>query len=362
MPRRLAASVAACCFALSVLAPASATVIPGPLADFQAQLLAYTMRAPGHVGIAVEDVLTGTKTGVNSGAEMPAASTIKIPVMVEVFRQLTVGRFDLNRKLHLQDSDRDWGWGTLCDAPTGSAYTVSRLLALMIDESDNTATNMLIRFVGRQNINATMQRLGLDHTRLSDFIRSNGPIRWALRSSPADMARLLEAMAKDRLIDSWASREMIAILDGQHHNGLLPQPLPPGTTIAHKTGTLHDTLNDVGIVYLGEDPYVIAVMTTDLPTLDAGRQFIRGVSRMAYDALGRFATWRLANEGGSAAVQRTVPITTDAAPVAPDTQMWTQHDGETPEAVATALPSVAPVIPDDGPTAPPTTAPAPPLL
>lgn len=333
-------------------------MMPGPLADFQTQLLTYTTHAPGRVGVLIEDVLTGMKTGVNSGAEMPAASTIKIPVMVEVFRQLTIGRFDLNRKLHLRDGDRDWGWGTLCNAPTGSAYTVSRLLALMIDESDNTATNMLIRFVGRHNINATMERLGLDHTRLSDFIRSSGPIRWALRSSPADMARLLEAMAKDRLIDPWASREMIAILDGQHHNGLLPEPLPPGTTVAHKTGTLHDTLNDVGIVYLGADPYVIAVMTTNLPTLDAGRQFIRGISRMAYDAFGRYATWRLANSVEPAPGQRAIPITTDAAPVSPDMEMWVPRNGEAPEAVATAMPSVAPaVIPDEVPTAAPGTTP-----
>ncbi len=78
---------------------------------------------------------------------------------------------------------------------------------------------------------------------------------------------------------------MIAILRGQHHNGLIPEPLPAGTEIAHKTGTLHDTLNDVGIVFGpgGDDPYVIAVMTTDLPTLESGRRFIRGVSKMAYD-------------------------------------------------------------------------------
>src|ERR1700738_930979 len=102
------------------------------------------------------------------------------------------------------------------------------------------------------------------------------------------MMRLLGKMAKNELVDEWSSRAMIGILRGQKHNGLLPQPLPAGTAIAHKTGTLHDTLNDVGIVYLGGDPYVIAVMTTDLPTLDAGRRFIRGVSRLAYDALGRF--------------------------------------------------------------------------
>ena len=120
----------------------------------------------------------------------------------------------------------------------------------MIDVSDNTATNMLIRLVGRQHINATMSELGLSHTRLTDFIRSSRTdIRWALRSSPADMAHLLRAMAKEQLVDEWSSREMIAILRGQQHNGLIPEPLPAGTEIAHKTGTLHDTLNDVGIVY-----------------------------------------------------------------------------------------------------------------
>jgi beta-lactamase class A len=344
--RRLSAIVAAIGVVLAGISPASAAMVPGPLADFQAQLLAYTLHAPGRVAIAIQDVATGLVTGVNQGAEMPAASTIKIPVMVEVFRQLTIGRFDVNRKVHLQDSDRDWGWGTLCDAPNGAAYPVSRLLALMIDESDNTATNMLIRLVGRQNINTSMHRLGLNHTRLTDFIRSNGPIRWALRSSPSDMVHLLEAMAKDRLIDEWASREMIAILTGQHHNGLLPEPLPAGTTIAHKTGTLHDTLNDVGIVYLGEDPYVIAVMTTDLPTLDAGRRFIRGVSRLAYDAFGRFASWRAENATRTVpATDWVVPVTTDAAPIAPDTKMWTPVEAESPEApaaVATAAPSAIP--------------------
>lgn len=310
--------------------PASAAIVPGPLADFQAQLAAYSMRAPGHVGIAVQDVATGLSTGVNASAEMPAASTIKIPVMVEVFRQLVAGRFDLNTQVRLQQADKDWGWGDLSDARAGTSYPVSRLLALMIDNSDNTATNMLIRLVGRRNINTEMADLGLSHTRLTDSIRSAGnSIRWALRSSPSDMAHLLGAMAKYDLIDEWSSREMIAILRGQRHNGLLPQPLPRGTAIAHKTGTLHDTLNDVGIVYVGEEPYVIAVMTTDLPTLDSGRRFIRGVSRMAYDALGRFTAWR--EENGFSGVpesERAAPAQPDPALTLPDARMWTPQQAQ----------------------------------
>ena len=295
--------------AFAFAAPAQATV-PGPLGDLQQQLARLTSRAPGRVGVMVQDLTTGFSTAVNATAEMPAASTIKIPVMVEVFRRLAAGSFDLNRQVTLLASDRDWGWGDLASAPVGTRYSVSNLLRLMITESDNTATNMLIRLVGRQAINATMLDLGLTHTKLGDFIRSKGPIASALRSSPSDMIRLLDAMAHDRLVDEWSSREMIAILSGQHHNTLLPQPLPPGTTVAHKTGQLHDTLNDVGIVYLNDEPYAIAVMTTRLPTLAAGRSFIRSVSRLAYDELARFADWRLSNDLPVLAPSDAAPPTT----------------------------------------------------
>ncbi|MDB5071135.1 MAG: serine hydrolase [Candidatus Eremiobacteraeota bacterium] len=317
----------------------------GPLADFQAQLNTYSMRAPGHIGIAIQDLRTGETSGINAGAEMPAASTIKIPVMVEVFKQLLAGKFDLNTKLKLRRSDKDWGSGDLAGARVGSSYTVQRLLSLMIDVSDNTATNMLIRLVGRQNINDSMTEYGLTHTRLRDFIRSEGNgIRWALRSSPADMMHLLGKMAKKELVDEWASGAMIDILRDQRHNGLLPQPLPVGTDIAHKTGTLHDTLNDVGIVYGpgGDDRYVIAVMTTDLRTLESGRRFIRGVSKMAYTALNKLAT--LPDDGSF----NPNAESEHAAPQMPDQKMWAPPNAApapttgAPAEVPAAVPSPAP--------------------
>jgi beta-lactamase class A len=367
LPRRRLAAVGAVSVLLGLGLPADAAVMPGPLAQLQAQLATYALHAPGQVALAVEDLATGLTTGVNAGTEMPAASTIKIPVMVEVFRRLVAGDFDLNTQVTLSASDRDWGSGDLCDARPGNRYPVSRLLALMIDDSDNTATNMLIRLVGRQNINATMLRLGLTHTRLLDFIRSNGPIRWALRSTPADMVHLLTAMAKERLIDEWSSRQMIAILADDHINTLLPVPLPPGTTIAHKTGSLHDTLNDVGIVYpsdAAQSPYVIAVMTTALPTLQAGRNFIHAVSRLAYNELGRFDAWRAETgftlprpqnaltppNAAGAPIDGENPdlaappaegapppdAVATAAPVAPDVRMWTPHAPGAPQGDAAA--------------------------
>jgi beta-lactamase class A len=270
-----------------------AAILPGPLMDLQTRLALASVSAPGRVGIAIKDLSTGYSSGYNADASMPAASTIKIPVMVEVFRQMSIGNLTLAQTVGLMHTDKDYGSGDLCDARLGTRYSVKTLLWRMITDSDNTATNMLIRVVGRHQINVTMGELGLHHTKLGDYIRSsNSSIRYALRSSPRDMVSLLESMARDQLVDPWSSREMLGILLGQQHNSLLPQPLPEGLEIAHKTGSLHDTLNDVGVVYLDSEPYVIAVMTTNLPSLNSGRRFIRNVSRLAYTSFERMATWR----------------------------------------------------------------------
>ncbi len=293
--------------------------------DLQVELTLAAGHAPGRVGIAVEDLATGAVSGINAGANLPAASTIKIPVMVEVFKQLQAGDIDLNTVVHLEASDRDWGWGDMADATPGTARTVKQLLWLMITESDNTATNMLIRLVGRYQVNAEMAGLGLHSTHLGDYIRSDSDeIRYALRTSPSDMLKLLDEIARLRLVDEWSSREMLAILTGQHHNGLLPAPLPKDIKIAHKTGSLHDTLNDVGIVYHDQEPYIIAVMTTQLPDLDLGRAFIHKISRIAFDELSRVAAWR--EEAGVPAFAMTEgdPDQTAAvvAPPSPDVKMW----------------------------------------
>lgn len=268
--------------------------LPAPLVQLQATLASVAQRAPGRAAFAVRDLDTGYTSGYNMNEVMPAASTIKIPVMVEVFRQMAEGNFDLNRRVELLSQDRDWGSGDIANSPVGSTFPVSTLLTQMITVSDNTAANMLIRLVGRRNINETMGRLGLNETRLADYIRTDEwSVRSTLRTTPADMVRLLARMAKDKLINPWSSNMMISILEHQEINTLLPEPLPD-IPIAHKTGSFDDTLNDVGIVY-AEQPYVIAVMTTNLPSLPVGRQFIRRVSKVAYSHFVQLAKWRAAN-------------------------------------------------------------------
>ncbi|GAC1306305.1 MAG: serine hydrolase [Vulcanimicrobiaceae bacterium] len=307
-----------------------------PLDGLQAQLSLAANRVSGRVGVAIEDLATGMTSGVNASASLPAASTIKIPVMVEVFKQMEAGTIALDSIVHLESRDRDRGWGDLASARLGTPKSIKALLWAMITESDNTATNMLIRMVGRTHINATMLDLGLERTHLTDDIRTEtDAIRYALRTSPRDMVSLLDAIARDRLVDSWSSRQMLAILTGQTHNSLLPGPLPKDVRVAHKTGTLHDTLNDVGIVYNGDEPYIIAVMTTELPSLAVGRSFIHKVSRIAYDELGRFAAWREGRGIAAFSVDApaaAVPQAATTAPIpdtpTPDETMWNAAPAE----------------------------------
>jgi len=286
--------------------------------SLRADLHRMVVRFPASTAVEVMDLATGYHIGYNAAAVMPAASTIKVPVMVEVFRQLEAGRFGLDRRVTLLESDKDYGSGDLCDAPDGSTYTVDDLLDKMIDISDNTATNMLIRLVGLRSINRTMSALGLDQTHLRGYVRTDSwSVRQALESSPADMVRLLAMMAKRELVDDWSSNEMISILEGDQINTLLPEPLPPGIAIAHKTGSFFDTLNDVGIVY-GDDPYVIAVMTTHLPSLDIGRTFIRSLSLLTFQQEARMTAWR--DLTGVSAFTDTNGVTS------PDLRYW-QHSG-----------------------------------
>jgi|SRR5579884_1308144 len=336
--RRILAALALVSFVAPFTAPANAQMdLPTPLLRLSTMLASVGERAPGRAAIAVQDLASGYTSGYNMNEVMPAASTIKIPIMVEVFRQMEEGNFDLNRRVELLPGDRDWGSGDIADSPVGSTFPVSTLLAQMITVSDNTAANMLIRLVGRRHINTTMARLGLRHTHLADYIRTaEWSVRTSLRTTPADMVKLLTEMAKNKLIDKWSSQQMIAILEHQEINTLLPEPLPQ-IPIAHKTGSFDDTLNDVGIVYAAE-PYVIAVLTTDLPSLGAGRQFIHRISRVTYTHFQQLAKWRAANdlqtlsapadEAPDNATQpaQTAPVTTDSADTSDstdqDNSMW----------------------------------------
>ena len=278
-----ALALTAVCASMSFTNLAAQDVTPGPFVQLQASLDQLAGAFSGQTSIEVRDLTTGEVVASSNSADMPAASTIKIPVMVEVFNQIASGSLHLRDTVTLQNADRDYGSGALASKKSGTKYSIQYLLNAMITVSDNTATNMLMRTVGLDSINQTMSSLGLTRTKVADFIHTDtltGDVR-LLRSSAEDMTTLLTMMYKGTLVDLASSEAMLDILSRQRHNGLIPRPLPPGLRIAHKTGTLNDTLNDVGIIFLKQHPYVLAVMTTGVSKY-ARIAFIQNISRVVY--------------------------------------------------------------------------------
>jgi beta-lactamase class A len=226
----------------------------------------------GVLGVWAQSLETGETVEWNEAESFPAASTIKVPILYEVFRQAGEGRISLDDQLTLRAEDIVPGSGILKDLTPGSVLPVRDLATLMIVISDNTATNMLIDLVGLEAINASAVALGLSGTRLAFklFRAPQGPPRNV--STPADLGRLMALMGTGAVLTPAACGEMLAILGRQHftdlitrripeHDGFLEAGREPAMTVASKSGSIRGTRNDVGLVAAHGRRYVIAMMS-----------------------------------------------------------------------------------------------------
>ena len=245
--------------------------------------------ADAHVGVAMRHLERDEELMVNADDSFPMASVLKIPVLVEAFRQLDAGRFTLDDRWELTVAEKNLGSGVLTHFDDGLTPTVRDLLTLMMIISDNTATDMVIHRLGLDAINGTLRELGLQHTFLPMTIRqifesilpsadptqdqytqalaakdfapppdaagySLGPDNNV--STPRDMTGLLEMIWTGRVASRAACDGMLGVMLKQTLNDRLPRFLPPGTKVAHKTGTLSGFRNDAGIIYVGDDNHV----------------------------------------------------------------------------------------------------------
>lgn len=227
----------------------------------------------GVVAVSVRNLSTGISGGLQPDRRFPAASLYKLPVMVEVFKQQRLKRFDWDDSLTVTREHWTDGSGIL-QARVGQKLKIRDLVRLMIEESDNIAANMLTDHVGVASINETMLALGLRNTRVVDRVRENG----SPTTSPQDMARLFELMGTGRLVDSATSEEAIRLLEVKQANSWLAGGLPWWGKIAHKWGDLPNARHDAGILYTPRNQIVLVVMTEN-GNAAAAAELIRDVSR-----------------------------------------------------------------------------------
>ena len=227
------------------------------------------------LGFYVQHLETNEAFGYNADRQFRTASVFKIAVLLEVFRQEDAGRFDLNDTVPVTSEAVRPGSGVLQYLNSVVALSIRDLAVLMIVISDNTATEVLLRKVGMEGVNATLRELGLTQTRVTP------PWRECV-STPQETARLLELIYRDRAAGPAACAAMADILTRQQLNDRIPLLLP-SLQVAHKTGDLPGIVNDAGIVYSSSGSYLFVCFTGGVAGEALVRWKMARLSRAVFD-------------------------------------------------------------------------------
>jgi beta-lactamase class A len=217
----------------------------------------------GIAGIVIKDLSSGQEIATNKSAVFPAASLIKIPIMAGCLKAIEEGRISLSSEIRLDHSDKTAGSGVLKAMPSGSVYTIDKLIELMIDQSDNTAANLLIAELTPGYLNSFFKQAGLKSTvlqrKMMDFSkRKQGVENY---TSAEDIALLIERMYNGRCVNEKVSGKCIDVMLRQKLKDRIPKRLPKDTPVAHKTGLERNVCHDAGIVYTPEGDFLICVLT-----------------------------------------------------------------------------------------------------
>jgi beta-lactamase class A len=245
----------------------------------------------GVMGVAVVDLTDGHRYLLHANDVFPQASSIKICVLVELYRQAQQGKLKLtdlytvNAGDLVQDSDIMGGL-----TPDVTRITLRDLATMMVAVSDNSAANVLIDRVGMDNVNAFLNSQGLAQTRLR---RKMMDVKAAAEgrenvSTPNEMMKLLESLYRGEVLNKEMTDDFFKVLS-THKDSWIPRLLPDGLKIADKPGALEGVRNDSGVVFVDKRPYVICVMTTYLRNEPEGEEAISNVSLAAWRLFDRLA-------------------------------------------------------------------------
>ncbi|GAB3044967.1 serine hydrolase [Virgibacillus ainsalahensis] len=227
--------------------------------------------AGGTWGIALEDFDTRESWQYNGDELFYAASVIKIPIMIAAYRGFENREFALSDSLELRREELVGGSGVLQHMTPGTLLSIYDLVTLMIIQSDNTATNMLIDFIGINHIQQTMQEIGLEDSKLYHKLMTVPADRKGDNIITAsEMTGMLKKMVTGKIISFHACEEMINIMKKQQLQDGLPKKLPPDDReipgannewqIANKTGYIPGVRHDIGIFYVKKRVLIASIL------------------------------------------------------------------------------------------------------
>src|ERR1700676_377417 len=298
--KRIAALLALACLGLAggVAASACAQTSPPPTEKqtvlwmkLEKSILDIDRGLDGVMGVAIVDLTDGHKYLLHANDVYPQASSIKICVLAELYRQAQQGKLKLtdlytvNAADLVQDSDIMGGL-----TPSITQITLRDLATMMVAVSDNSATNVLIDRVGMENVNAFLSAQGLRDTRLRRKmmdLKAAGEGRENI-STPNEMAKLLQSLYQGKILNKEMTDDFFKVL-ATHKDSWIPRNLPDDLKIADKPGALEGVRNDSGVIFVDKRPFVLCVMTTYLRRERDGEEAISNISLAAWRMFDRMA-------------------------------------------------------------------------
>lgn len=233
--------------------------------------------AQGTYGVYVYRFGDNQEYGINYQEVFPAASLMKLPVILTLYREAEAGRIDLETKYLLKNEDKRLGAGILQGKPAGSVYTYRQLAEFMGQYSDNTANNVLVKILGVKKIQETIGDLGLKKTDFSKY-----------ETTPEDMGIFFKKLYKGSFINQTHREEILRFLTQTAFEDRIPAGLPSGVRVAHKVGTEIGVFADAGIVFPsvsgGEpsEPFILVIMSKEAKEKEA-KEIIPKITKIIWE-------------------------------------------------------------------------------
>lgn len=252
------------------------------------------------VGVAVHDLQTGKQLLIDERVSVHAASTMKVPVMMEIFRLASAGKLRLDDRMAVENrftsivDGSEYRLREEDDSDSevyrriGQGMTIIELVDRMITWSSNLATNLLIEKARPARVNELMRRLGARDIQVRRGVEDTKAFQAGLNNTTTayDLMLVFRAIAEAKVADRAGCEKMIEILAAQHFNQGIPAGLPAGIRVAHKTGEITRHNHDAGIVYPpGRRPYVVVVLTRGIAERERSDRLIADISRLVYQSL-----------------------------------------------------------------------------
>lgn len=285
---------------------AAVALVPQSADSLRETILARVAASSGAtVAVSFRDLQSGEALDINADTSFHAASTMKIPVMIEVLRRAQQGAFSLDQGLLLVNEFNSLADGspftliasedgdTALYGRVGQRVPVRELMRRMITLSSNLATNQLIALVGADKVTAGARDIGASRISVLRGVEDTKAFERGMinTTTSADLAVLLAAIERGKVLSAASSAEMREILLAQEFNEKIPAGLPAGTRVAHKTGEITAVSHDAAIVYPpGRKPYVLVVLTRGLREGKDSAALIADISRIVWNHVTRGST------------------------------------------------------------------------